>query len=153
METVTNLNKDTLEAVQDLIKINIDSSEGFKSAADQLENSQHLERYFQECVAERRSNANELARVVGSNAETPEDTGTIRGTVHRWWLEVRGALQSGDEHAILAEAERGEDAIKHRYEDLLKETAGSAVNDVLQRQYAGVKRRHDQVRAMRDARA
>ena len=153
METVTTLNADTLDAVQDLIKINIDSHEGFNSAADQLQDSPQLAQFFRECATERQANANELSGIVGANAEKPEDSGTIRGTVHRWWLEIRGALQSGDEHAVLAEAERGEDAIKHRYEDLLKNTAGSAVNDVLQRQYAGVKRRHDQIRAMRDARA
>ncbi len=53
---------------------------------------------------------------------------------------------------MLAEAERGEDAIKHRYKDTLK-TASIAANDVLQTQCAGVKARHDQARDMRDARA
>ncbi len=153
METVTNLNNETLEAVQDLIKINIDSHEGFNSAAEQLENAPQLMSFFRECATERQANANALAKVVGANAKKPEDSGTVRGTVHRWWLEIRGAVQRGDEHAVLAEAERGEDAIKHKYEDVLKQTAGSAVNDILQQQYAGVKRRHDQIRAMRDARA
>ena len=46
---------------------------------------------------------------------------------------------------------RGEDAIKHTYEDALKDTAGSPVNPVLQRQYIEVKRGHDTIRDMRDA--
>jgi uncharacterized protein (TIGR02284 family) len=37
------------------------------------------------------------------------------------------------------------------YEEVLKETAGSAVNDVLTRQYAKVKAGHDQVRDLRNA--
>jgi uncharacterized protein (TIGR02284 family) len=37
------------------------------------------------------------------------------------------------------------------YEDVLTETAGSAVHDVLQHQYAKVKAAHDVVRDLRDA--
>ncbi|TWT39087.1 PA2169 family four-helix-bundle protein [Blastopirellula retiformator] len=59
--------------------------------------------------------------------------------------------KSTDCYAILAEAEAGEDHIKHAYEDALKETAGSAMNDVLQKQYAQVKQGHDRIRDMRDA--
>ncbi len=153
METTRTLNKETLSALQGLIKINTDSHEGFNTAADQLEGNARLGSFFRECAAERQTFARELQTIVGANAEEPADGGTAKGTVHRWWLEIRGTIQSGDEHAVLAEAERGEDAIKHEYEDVLKSNPGSAVNDVLQRQYAAVKRRHDQVRDMRDAAA
>jgi len=60
-------------------------------------------------------------------------------------------LSGGDAYAVLAEAERGEDQIKHAYEDVLQETAGSAMNDVLQSQYAIVKAGHDKIRDLRDA--
>ncbi len=153
METTTNLNDDTLDAVQDLIEINLDSHKGFETAANQLEASPQLANYFRECGQERHRFARDLQSVVSVNGEKPERSGTLKGTAHRWWLEIRGAVQSGDEHAVLAEAERGEDAIKHKYEDVLKSTAGSPLNKTLQQQYMEVKRRHDQIRDMRDARA
>ncbi|MEZ6242069.1 MAG: PA2169 family four-helix-bundle protein [Phycisphaerales bacterium] len=153
MPTTNTLDSKTISGLQDLIQLNIDSDEGFNAAADQLDASSRLAMHFRECAAERRSFASELQAVVGANSERPEQSGTAKGTLHRWWLEIRGAVQDGDEHAVLAEAERGEDAIKRRYEKVLKETAGSPVNDLLQRQYAAVKRRHDQVRDMRDAKA
>lgn len=152
METVSTLNKDTIKGIQNLIEINIDSSKGFKAAADKIENRE-IAGMFRQCATEREQNATQLQSLVRVNGEDSEDNGSIRGTMHRWWLEIRGTVQQGDEHAVLAEAERGEDAIKHRYEDTLKETAGSAVNSVLQKQYAEVKSRHDQIRDMRDARA
>lgn len=152
METVSTLEKDTIKGIQDLIEINIDSANGFEEAAGKVQN-ETIASLFRTCADERKANANDLKSLVTINAEQPEDDGSWKAKMHRWWIDLRGTIQQGDEHAMLAEAERGEDAIKHRYEDTLKNTAGSAVNDVLQSQYAGVKARHDQIRDMRDARA
>lgn len=152
METVSTLREETISSIQDLIQINIDSSKGFNDAAEKIENHD-IANLFRQCAAERDQYAGQLKSLIEVNGEDPKDSGTIKGTMHRWWLNIRGVVQSGDEHALLAEAERGEDAIKARYEDTLKDTAGSAVNDVLQSQYASVKARHDQIRDMRDARA
>ena len=55
-----------------------------------------------------------------------------------------GKLGSG------AEAERGEDEIKHRYEEALKAVPGSAVEDVVRSQYERVKAGHDTIRDLRD---
>jgi len=152
METTTTLNDTTLEGLQDLIKINIDSAKGFTSAADKIEN-EAIASLFRACGSERDRFASELRRFVHMNDEEAADSGTVKGSLHRWWLELRGTIQDGDEHAVLAEAERGEDAIKERYERVLKETAGSPLNTLLQDQYASVKGRHDQIRNLRDERA
>lgn len=149
METRTTLNDQIVDQLQDLIALNIDSSKGFRAAADVIE-SQAVATLFRQCAVERETQATELQGLVGMNGERPKDSGTAKGALHRWWLEARGKVQQGDEHAVLAEAERGEDAIKQRYEEVLKGNPGTAVNDLLQRQYAAVKRRHDQVRDLRD---
>lgn len=152
METITNLDKDTIKGVKSLIEINIDSSKGFETAAENIENAD-IAGYFRQCSARRAQFADQLKRVVDvNNADAPDD-GTAKGTIHRWWLSMRGTIQNGDEHAVLAEAERGEDSIKGTYEDVLKNTAGSPLNAVLTDQYASVKETHDTIRDMRDARA
>lgn len=152
METVSKLNDDSIKGVQGLIELNIDSSKGFQEAAEKIENP-GIADLFRECSRERAQFAAELKNIIRMNGVEPEKDGTIQGAVHRWWLGIRGSVSGGGEHAVLAEAERGEDAIKHRYESTLRNTAGSAVNDVLQHQYTRVKSRHDQIRDMRDARA
>lgn len=152
METTSHLRDETIAGLQDLIQINIDSSRGYRAAADEIENPR-IATLFRECATERQAFSEELKRYVEMNAVEPKDSGSIQGTLHRWWLEIRGTVQGGDEHAVLAEAERGEDAIKHRYEEIMRDTAGSPMSSVLLQQYELVKRRHDQVRDMRDARA
>ena len=152
METISNMNASTIEGLQDLIAINIDSAKGFSAAAEKIEN-RDIAMYFRRCGSRRQRFADELQNFVAANAEEPRESGTVKGTMHRWWLSLRGSVTDGNEHTVLADAERGEDEIKARYENVLKETAGSPVNDVLHRQFASVKEAHDTIRDMRDARA
>lgn len=152
METLHTLEEQTIMGIKDLVEINTDSAEGFRAAAGKVESTE-LTQFFLDCATNREKNANALRSYLAANDEDFKPDGTVLGTVHRWWLELRGTVQSGDEHAMLAEAEQGEDAIKARYEKVLKETAGNPLNDVLLKQYATVKSMHDTVRDMRDARA
>lgn len=152
METITNLDKDTLSGVKSIIEINIDSSKGFQTAAENIENAD-IAGYFRQCSTRRAQFADQLSRVVDVNGVDSPDSGSAKGTIHRWWMDLRGTIQNGNEHAVLAEAERGEDSIKGKYEEVLKKTAGSPLNAVLTDQYAAVKEAHDTIRDMRDARA
>ncbi len=150
METVTNLEPKTIDRLQNLIRINIDSSKGFEKAASEIEHSGTAD-LFRRMATERRAFAEELRRYVRMNDEEAEDSGSIKGKFHRWWIDIVGTVRDGDEHAILAEAERGEDAIKRLYEETLPPIAGNPLNRVLQDQYARIKTGHDKIRDMRDA--
>ena len=93
----------------------------------------------------------QLQNYVEWNGKDAEDDGSVMAAMHRIWLDVRALFSDGDSYSILAEAERGEDEIKEAYEEVLKDTAGSAMNDVIQAQYVRVKKQHDQIRDLRDA--
>ena len=149
IESLTNLNESTISGLQKLIRYNIDSYEGFRDAADEVKDA-NVATLFRELGAERAALANELQQHVEYSGEESEDDGTMMASVHRTWIKVRSLINGGDAFPILCEAEKGEDQIKAAYEDVLKETAGSAVNDVLTQQYAKVKAGHDRVRDLRD---
>lgn len=150
LETPDRLTKETIDGLQDLIQINLDSSKGLEAAADRIEN-ERLSRLFRTMAPERRQFAAELRDYVALNNVEPQDHGSVKGTLHRWWLNIHGAIRAGDEHAVLADAEAGEDAIKHRYEEVLKGTAGSPLQRILTEQYKRVKAGHDTIRDLRDA--
>ncbi len=152
IETKTDLNEQTVEKLQDLTRINIDAEKGFREAAESIDNMAVAET-FRELATQRAANAEELRQYCNCNGEEAVCDGSFSAKFHRVWMDLRGKLNGGDTHVVLCEAERGEDHIKAAYEDALKETAGSAMNDVLMRQYAGVKAGHDRVRDMRDAHA
>lgn len=150
-ETIMHLNGKAIAGLQELVRVNIDTGKGFREAAELIENKD-IASYFRRCGERRHEFAAELQRIIGIHGVDPECSGSATGTMRRWWLFVRGTVQGGDEHAVLAEAERGEDAIKHKYEEVIQETAGGPLTATLNRQYESVKQDHDTIRDMRDAR-
>ncbi|MEO9593978.1 PA2169 family four-helix-bundle protein [Rhodopirellula bahusiensis] len=149
-ETKLDLNETTLEKLQKLIRANIDSYNGFHESAEELKD-ERLATLFRSIGDERSAMAAELQQYVEFNGKEAEDDGSVAAKTHRIWINIRGKLNGGDATVILIEAERGEDHIKEAYEDVLKDTAGSAMNDVLTAQYAKVKAGHDKIRDLRDA--
>lgn len=150
LETKTDLNDSTIQKLQKLIRANIDSYNGFHESAEEMDNTQ-LSMLFRELGDQRSAMASELQKFVEFNGEEAEDDGSVAAKTHRIWINIRAKLNGGDPYVILIEAERGEDHIKAAYEDVLKETAGSAMNDVLTDHYRVVKAGHDKVRDLRDS--
>lgn len=150
LETKFNLSEETIEKLQTLIRYNIDAHDGFEKCSEEIK-SPHLASLFRDLAHERSAMATELQEYVEWNNEDAEDDGSISAAVHRIWIGIRSTLSGDDAYAILSEAERGEDYIKEAYEDVLTDIPGSALNDVLQHQYARVKSAHDRIRDLRDS--
>jgi len=141
---------DTTHALTKLAQANLDSYAGFSAAAEEV-NDQPLKELFTDLAAERKKQADRLRGVLAEQGETPpDDSPSALAKSHHWWLKARAKVSPDDAKAVLEEAERGEDHIKHAYEEQLKEVAGADVTDLLNDQYAAVKRGHDRIRDLRD---
>ncbi len=147
----TQLADDVAGEVRDLISINIDSVKGFRTSAQELDNPT-VASLFRELADQRQGFADELKRHVSYEDAHAAEGGSWTGKAHRWWIDIKSKLGGGT-HAILAEAERGEDSIKAEYEKVIKRTTGSPINDVLHEQLRHVKAGHDRVRDLRDSTA
>src|SRR5262245_29913581 len=123
----------SIDWLQDLTQLNIDSRDGFKEAAEGLKGNR-LEQIFRQYASERDVQAQQLQSIVATNAEKPERSGSVAAAAHRTWMDLRAALGGGD-HAILSEAERGEDHIKEKYEEALKELGTCSCTTILRSQY------------------
>jgi len=93
-------------SLKDLQQTLADGAEGFTKAAETVSNPE-LKVLFEAFAAERREMADELAAF--SSADPEDETPSVAGALHRGWINLKSALTSGDDHAILAECERGED--------------------------------------------
>ncbi len=145
-------NMSNASTLNDVIETLKDGQEGFRLAAADV-NSPELKSLFSEYSLQRSGFAGELqtlAREVGE--KDPADSGSVAGALHRGWINIKAALVSKDEHAILSECERGEDVAVAAYRKALEEPDLSQnVASVLQKQFAEVKAAHDNVRNLRDA--
>jgi uncharacterized protein (TIGR02284 family) len=124
-----------------------DGVEGFTIAAESVKDP-GLKTLFSGFAAEREEMAHELKEY--AHAESEEDA-SVTGALHRGWIELKSKLTSGDDHAILAECERGEDhALKVFREEVdgsLPPEARATINSISTRILAV----HNKVKELRDA--
>jgi uncharacterized protein (TIGR02284 family) len=147
METIEK----SVEVLNDLIEINNDRVAGFEHASKDLgDGDRDLSDFFRTQREASRQNSFELTKAVNQLGGEAEDGKSISGTIHRNWLDVRATFTGHDRASILAECERGEDAIKKAYEDALSAENGlpDEVKQTVQRQQQGINASHDKVKAM-----
>lgn len=148
---MSDLASATLSKIKSLHQINVDSTEGWKTAIEQIEHTE-LQSMFRDIQSHREQQAAELASYLQSHgAEVDGDTSFLSG-VHRWWLDARQALSARDNTAIVCEADRGEESILAKYQELVDDEAvkASSLHPVLQRQLQQVDADHNRVHAMMD---
>ena len=143
--------KEIISTINSLIETLKDGEEGFKQAAEAVKDS-NLKSLFYEFSQQRARFATELQSQAMNLGETePEESSSATGAMHRAWINLKSAVTSGDDHAILAECERGEDSAVKEYEDALKADLPTPLDDIVSREYAEVKSAHNRIKGLRDA--
>lgn len=137
-----------ISTLNSLIATTLDSCDGYRRAADESNNSQH-QAMFNEFAAERETIVRQLQQQVRSMGGDPEDDGTVLAMAHRAFLSLRDAVTGSDDAAVIAEVERGEDHIKHKYEAAMDDGLSSDVEAVVREAYQSVRRGHDRVSAIK----
>ena len=133
-----------LRVVNSLIETTIDSVDGYREAASDAQNPT-LRTLFERRASERQAAVAALQAYVVSQGGKPEDDGTVLAKAHRVFVDLRSAMSKGDE-AVVKEVERGEDHIKHKYEDAVKDVELTpSARDVIDKAYASVKQGHDEM--------
>ena len=142
-------NDKAITTLNNLIETCKDGELGFKTAAEGLK-SADIKQKFLEYSRQRAEMVRDLQAEVRRLGGDPEKSGSVSGSLHRGWLDIKSVITGKDDHAIVAEAERGEDVAKTVYENALKEALPSTVLAIVQQQAIKVRLGHDQVRNLRD---
>lgn len=144
-------NKEVISTLNSVIETLKDGQEGFRQASEAVKDSQ-LKTLFGELSLQRSKFAGELqSHIIQMGDSDPEDSSSTAGALHRAWINMKSAVTSQDDHAILAECERGEDSAVAEYKKAMEAELPSPVRDILSTQYTDVKAAHDRVKALRDA--
>lgn len=148
----TSIDSRSAALLRGLAQLNIDSRDGFDYAAERIEDeAMAIATRFRELSDERARFAEQLDGLLINNGEDTPEESSWAASMHRTWMNIRDMLSAKvDIYAVVAEAERGEDVIKHAYEDALRDCSGNVLTLITQ-QYAAVKQAHDSVRDLRDS--
>jgi uncharacterized protein (TIGR02284 family) len=138
-------------AVKDLIVINNDRCEGYRTAAKETEDPE-LKTLFNEFSTQSEGFANELRRFAGEDQPKSDET-KATGKLYRVWMDIKAAITAKDRKAILSSCEFGEDVAKKHYEEVLMHSDGVPPEalEIIRRQQTSILRGHDTVKALRDA--
>ncbi|WP_035693737.1 ferritin-like domain-containing protein [Azospirillum halopraeferens] len=124
------LRTETVDTLNDLIRIVEDSHEGYRQAAETGEDDD-LRTLFNDLASQRGAIVRELQRLVAEQGGAPDIGGTVLGGAHRFFLGLRTAVMGRDRTAVLAEVERGEAECVRRYEQALDKELSDGVGDVI----------------------
>ncbi|TZG25777.1 PA2169 family four-helix-bundle protein [Sphingomonas montanisoli] len=129
-----------------LIEATLDSAEGYADAAS---DSSRFAAMFAARSSERRAAAAVLQEHVASLGGSSPDDGTLLAAAHRLFVNLRQTL-GGGEVAVVDEVEHGEDHIKAKFEDAVRDSdISSATRAVIVRVQGSVQAGHDAMRQLK----
>lgn len=148
--TETASNDTVISTLNGLIETCKDGQEGFRLASEAIDRSE-LKTVFSEFSLQRAEFAGVLQQLVRNLGGDPEKDGSVTGSLHRGWINIKTAVTGADEESILNECERGEDYAKDAYKDALEESLPANVSDVLRQQAHAILAAHNRIKTLRDS--
>ncbi len=148
---MSNSFSDTISTLNKLIETCKDGQEGFRLAAEAITDDEDLKGFLFSSSLQRSKFAGELQNeLIGLGEPAPSETSTVKSALHRGWINLKTVLTGNDNHAILAECERGEDTAVADYKKAIATDLSSPLSEIVNRQFQEVLATHNTVRGLRD---
>jgi uncharacterized protein (TIGR02284 family) len=142
---------DTIDTLNRLIATCKDGQEGFRLAAEAITGDEDLKQLLFSCSLQRSKFAGDLQNELVSLGEAdPVETGHVAAVLHRGWLGLKSVVTHRDNHAVLAECERGEDVAVSEYRKAEQAGLPSPLGELVNTQFQEVLATHNTIRDIRD---
>ncbi|GEM63315.1 hypothetical protein SF1_12970 [Sphingobacterium faecium NBRC 15299] len=143
------------EIINDLIKINNDRIEGYKTASDLANNMgvDSLGGIFGKYMQQSKQFIEELTPYVKLEGEEPTESTMMSGKLFRLWMNVKVNISGNDKKSLLESCEKGEDAFKETYKNTLEEDADQLsieVKNMVLNQLGKQLAAHNDIKMLRD---
>lgn len=129
-----------VETLNAMIAVAMDGAATLSKGVDII-NDPRIKTLLGELAAERDAMVAELQEEVRGLGGTPEDRGTVVGSAHRLYTEVKMALAPHDRRAAIDEIKRSEERVREKLQTLLADdkTLPPAVRAVTERHFDRVR--------------
>jgi uncharacterized protein (TIGR02284 family) len=146
-------NKDLIEVLNDLIRINHDRTEGYHKAVEELKPTDiDLKTMFTNMANTSVQYANALSTEVRNLGGNPATDSTQSGKLYRVWMDIKSGISARDRKSVLALCEFGEDAALKAYNLALESDAEipADIRQLIVEQKSSLQSSHDVVKRYRD---
>ena len=143
--------KDVVNALQELVEKNHDAEKGFKKAMEKVEHSR-LKTFLSRQAVQRNRFVTELEFELRQLDEQPkEENGSVSGSIHRAWIDLKSAVTGNDAENVLEECIRGEKASVKEYDEVLKEhKLPQDINIVVTKQRDEINKTLNEIKTLED---
>ena len=148
-----NYNKEIIEVLNDLVRINRDRIAGYEKAVENLEKDDAVLRtLFYQLSEESQKMKEELSSQVTSLGGEPAEDSTMSGKIYRAWMDVKDVFSGDDAKSALEACEYGEDAAQKAYGDAIEDSREFPENiqAMIREQKDILRVSHDVIRNKRD---
>jgi uncharacterized protein (TIGR02284 family) len=145
-------NNEVIETLNDLVQIHNDRIAGYEKSLKELRpEDEDLRPNFLGYIKQSHDFKSALGTEIQVLKGTIDTDTTTGGKLYRMWMDIKSAFTGKNDHAILSNAEFGEDNVQKAYRHALKEDLPSNIRDLVETQQSDLKQVHDEVKALRDA--
>ncbi|AUD03337.1 ferritin-like domain-containing protein [Spirosoma pollinicola] len=144
-------NKEIVDDLNDLVKINNDRIQGYEKAIDDTEDPA-LDDLFRHYVIQSQNFRSQLAehivRIDGLAVSDATST-DVTSKIHRAWIDIKSALTGKDKETVLSSVEFGENAAVEAYQDAIaKDHIPAYMKEDLQKQLTELQAALDKVKGL-----
>lgn len=146
-------NKDLIQVLNDLIRINHDRTEGYHKAVEELKPTDiDLKTMFTNMANTSVDYANALSAEVRNLGGSPAVDSTQSGKLYRVWMDIKSGITANDRKSVLALCEFGEDAALKAYKLAMESDAEipADLRKLILEQRSSLQSSHDVVKRYRD---
>jgi uncharacterized protein (TIGR02284 family) len=141
------------EVLNDLILMNNDRIKGYQKTMQNLRHEdEDLRPLFMEIIEQTQQFNEALSNEVKKLGVDVETHTSVSGKLHLAWIGIKATFTGKNRRALLAECERGEDALRSTYLEALHESSALSTEqwELISAQADQMKIIHDQIKALRD---
>lgn len=144
-------NKEIVDDLNDLVKINNDRIQGYEKAIEDNE-AADLDDIFRHYVIQSQNFRSQLAdhivRIDGLAVSDATST-DVSSKIHRAWIDIKSAVTGKDRETVLSSVEFGESAAVEAYQDAIaKDHIPAYIKEDLQKQLGQLTEAWDKVKGL-----
>lgn len=104
--------------IREILEKNRDAQKGFLKAAENAKDTA-LKEYFEKKSNDRKVFNEKLIKEILSEYPKMDIEGSIAGSIHRTWMDVKALFSADNDESMLEEAIRGDKAALEEYNDVI----------------------------------
>lgn len=138
----------TTSKLNDLIELLNDGENFYTEAAAKVKLPAY-KNLFLRMATLKRTVATDLASHVTAHGGTVASGGTVFGSLHKMYADVRASMAKESETVYVAQLEQAEDRILEAFRNELNDAENLEVRRIAERHYPELKRAHDEMRDLK----